>query len=65
MAHKVSIIIDGVRYDAVEFNSDDHHCNHCDIAPLNVACDLPCRWFFQEQTIFKQHDTNYSHNNKL
>ncbi len=56
--NEVSIIINGVRYDAVEFDKERHQCELCECFSVCIklaACPLPNNYFF------KKSDTNLNY----
>ena len=59
--NEVSIIINGVRYDAVEKPKEGYVCNGCDICDLYDVEDIifPCSEIIGSNRVFKKSDKKF------
>ena len=56
--NEVSIIINGVRYDAVEYDGNNP-CRDCDFKNLCIETDLNCEELIGSLRIFKKSDKKF------
>ena len=56
MENQVSIIINGVRYDAVNVGVDNGGCENCDLNKWCCSCDFDftCGVLYYSNTVFKK-----------
>ena len=61
MENQVSIIINGVRYDAVDVGCDNGGCKNCDLSQWCCSCDFDftCGVLYYSNVVFKKSDKKF------